>query len=131
MEDRNTTIVAVRPKLELDVTNSVPEEKFQNEVLRPILKLQHNVLVLFFTKTTLDKKHAFDKMHEKAQYDFILHSLQSNAIVRNTLLGMVIGLFTADELHFYLDHQDNLRRRIISMLADRLFSVLHPQDAMV
>ena len=45
-----------------DVLNKTVEESFQNETLRPILKLQHDLLVVYFKEYTETRKIKFDKM---------------------------------------------------------------------
>ena len=43
-----TDLVSLRPDLDLDTTRSTPEELFQNNTLRPILKMQHTMFVHLF-----------------------------------------------------------------------------------
>jgi hypothetical protein len=54
MENRSEELLALRPQLFLDGGNEKPLEKFQNQVLRPILKYQHELWVLEL-KLNLDK----------------------------------------------------------------------------
>ena len=46
--------------LDSKIPNSV-EEKFQNETLRPIIKMQHDLLLKYFSSYLLSKKCYFDK----------------------------------------------------------------------
>jgi len=43
--NRNESIVALRPTVQKQSTEHTKEELFQNEVLRPILKLQHDLFL--------------------------------------------------------------------------------------
>lgn len=120
--DRSVDIKGLRPNLELNNTASTDEETFQNEVLRPILKYQNEVLQQYFLKTALISKPNFIQEEVKDRRHFIEQKLSKDAIIRNTLIGMVSGLMTAEELGVYLENEREYKRRIISMLVDRLLS---------
>jgi hypothetical protein len=108
-DQRDYALKAIRPVLPLDSSAAGEEEAFQNEVLRPILKLQNDVIVAMAEKC---------RDHYDPELD--LRAVLRDRALRDQLLGVVVGLFTLQELAFYLTHQRSLDRRIIGMLVKRL-----------
>jgi hypothetical protein len=53
------------------------------------------------------------------QRDRLRNLLNEDARLKQTLLGMVVGHLTEDELTVYLDHEDEVRRRCVPMLLAR------------
>ena len=60
-----------RPKIPssktTDVTNE--EERFQNQTLRPIIKMQHDLLIAHFKQYMVSKKCVFDKLSDVDRRD--------------------------------------------------------------
>lgn len=103
-------------------TQSTTEESFQNEVLRPILKLQNDIfLSAFFNYITKNKLDFHNQTHEK-KLTIIDNAIQKDIKFRNALKGMIIGLFTADEYTVYIKNASNINKRMMSMLVERLKS---------
>jgi hypothetical protein len=61
---------------------------------------------------------------KKELEDFVKLRLQKDAILRNTMIGMVLALMSVDELGFFMSHKNELSKRIITMLVQRLTSIL-------
>jgi 5,10-methylenetetrahydrofolate reductase len=80
--------------------------KFQNDALILYFKSQINVFKIPKLKNDLES--------------FIRLQLQKEITLRNALIGMVLGLMSEEELAFYLLHKNELSRRIVSMLIQRL-----------
>jgi hypothetical protein len=53
---------------------------------------------------------------------FIENAIQKDIKFRNSLKGMVIGLFTIDEYAEYIQNSSNLNKRMMNMLIERLKS---------
>jgi hypothetical protein len=111
--DRDKALTAIRPVLDLETHDSLALENFQNEVLRPILKFQDVALV----SLTVSYRNRLDPNAE-------LREALLDKSLRDKLIGMVIGCFTSDELDFYLSHQKELNRRIVSMATQRIANQL-------
>jgi len=115
---RSHALRALRSEIPTDSTRSpLPMEQFQNEVIRPILKFQNDVFVSYF------KAHIGDVILPQKPVTleaFIKTRLQKDLALRNTCLGLTIGLLTAEELPFYFEHKTELNKRIIQMLCQRL-----------
>ena len=100
------------------------EEKFQNAVIRPIIKLQHHLLFLFlkgyFTKNKIVLPH-----HSETEAVKNIETLfAKNKSFRVELRGFVIGLFTEEEYEEYLPLSSELNKRIHQMIKERVLSQL-------
>ncbi|MSP85323.1 MAG: glyoxalase [Flavobacteriaceae bacterium] len=100
------------------------EELFQNQMLRPILKLQNDIFFEIFNNYILKSKANFETFTIDKKLQFIESSIQNDMKFRSLLIGIVIGLFTIDEYLFYSNNSTNLNKRIITMLIERIKSQL-------
>lgn len=119
---RTELLLSLRSEISLDAARSPLEiEQFQNTCLRPILKFQNDALLLFFK---LQLSPTGLPLLKKELEDFIKLRLQKDAILRNTMIGMVLALMSVEELSFYMSHKNELSKRIITMLVQRLTGIL-------
>jgi hypothetical protein len=114
--------IALRPVLTLKTNLSKPEEVFQNTTLRPILKMQHPLLIQVFYAYILKRRDTYFRMAKKDQMDWITDSVRSDLRLRNQLCGMIIGHFTTEELAIFLENEPDMVRRLTAMLIERLQS---------
>ena len=125
MEKRDNQLKEIRPllsHLENDKETTV-EEKFQNTVLRPILKFQHDILVTFITEKVVNKfRIDIIKIHSNDLGLKVKKELMNNQTLRNQVFGLLVGLFTIDEYHDYLKNETEYRRRIMAMVVERYMS---------
>lgn len=96
------------------------QEKFQNQVLRPIIKFQHEFLLTYFKQYLIKLKKPIKVADLSTRIQLVEKSLQSDIPLRNVLIGSVIGFMTQKEVTKYYDHEAELRKRIIHMIARRL-----------
>lgn len=101
---------------------SSAEEKFQNLTIRPILKLQNDLFVDVFKNYISKHKNDFYTYSTEKKLQFIENSIQKDIKFRNSLKGMVIGLFTLSEYEDYIKNSSNLNKRMMNMLIERLKS---------
>ena len=101
---------------------SSAEELFQNEVLRPILKLQNDLFVASFINHLTKNKIDFSTNSIEKKFTIIENAIQKDIKFRNALKGMIVGLFTTDEYFLYIKNSSNLNKRMMSMLIERLKS---------
>ena len=101
---------------------SSSEESFQNEVLRPILKLQNDLFLAVFSHYITKSKVDFYNFTIEKKLGFIEHAIQKDSKFRSAFKGMVLALFTLDEYLEYVKNASNLNRRMMSMLIERLKS---------
>ena len=124
MADR-TELLEFRPLIPTIETSLMmsPEEVFQNETLRPILKYQHALLLQIFEHYLQERRMNLTKMAQKQRLDWVKNTIQKDIALSNLLLGSVIGHFTGTELSTYLQHEKSLRKRIKSLIIQRIQSV--------
>ena len=103
--------------------NISQEEKFQNEVLRPIIKMQHELIVSCFEHFLNQNKIEFDALSDTQIKDFIQKTFTSNNGLKKDLNGLIIGLFTLEEYLEYLNHISQINKRINSIIQTRIGSV--------
>ncbi len=101
---------------------SSSDELFQNEVLRPILKLQNDLVLAVFLNYLAKNKMAFKNQTPEKKEATIENVLQKDIKLQNIFKGIIIGLFTADEYVVYLKNSSGLNKRMMGMLMERLKS---------
>jgi len=112
------------PKLGHNTSQSLEEEVFQNATLRPILKLQNDLIVLIFQNYVNQIKLPFKDFTVEKKMSSIATIISKDIQLQNTLKGIVIGLFTTEEYHYYSKTISNSNKRIKAMLIERLQSQL-------
>ena len=115
MELRGNAIGTINP-------NSSSEEVFQNQTLRPILKLQNDLFIEVFRNYAVKQKNVFFSLGPDKKMAYIENVIQRDIKFRNSLKGMVIGLFTVQEYQEYILNSSNLNKRMMNMLIERLKS---------
>lgn len=112
------------PSLGQNTSQSLEEEVFQNATLRPILKLQNDLIVLVFQNYVNQIKLPFKDFTVEKKMSSIATIISKDIQLQNTLKGIVIGLFTTEEYHYYSKTISNSNKRIKTMLIERLQSQL-------
>lgn len=108
-----------RPLLELKKADSI-EENFQNETLRPILKLQNDLIITLAQEFLKNKNVSWEKIKEKNPLQWLSLNIKRDLPFKNLLIGMVIGQFNGEELKEYLSFQKEMNKRIINMMTERM-----------
>jgi hypothetical protein len=121
MKTRDSFIIENRGEAIGVVTEqSSKEERFQNLTIRPILKLQNDLFVEVFKNYVSKHKNEFYAFSVEKKLQFIENAVQKDIKFRNSLKGMVIGLYTIDEYAEYVLNSSNLNKRMMTMLIERL-----------
>ena len=121
MEARDNNVLIVRGETLGTVTNqSSLEEIFQNKTLRPILKLQNDLLIQVFINYAIKQKNVFFSLTPEKKMTYIENVIQRDIKFRNSLKGMIIAFFTLDEYAEYIQNSSNLNKRMMNMLVERL-----------
>jgi hypothetical protein len=120
---RNETILKeLRPIIETENKTTTEIERFQNEVLRPILKFQHMIFEIEVSSNPLlDKLLKQELTAERRR--FLIKGIVSKIEVKNQLLGQITGLLTNSEYQFYYSKKKEMDKRIFAMLLDRFLSI--------
>lgn len=117
--------VEIRPKIKgLKIKISSVEEEFQNKTLRPIIKLQHDLLVTYFRTYLLSKKCKFNELSKLKRLAFIESAFQKDNAFRAELKGVIIGHFTVSEFEIYCSNKNDFNKRILKMVEQRIISVI-------
>jgi len=123
MEARDNHVLELRGEALGTINNqSSLEEAFQNKTLRPILKIQNDLFVAVFINYAIKQKNAFFSLTPEKKMSYIENVIQRDIKFRNSLKGIVIGLFTVDEYNEYIQNSSNLNKRMMNMLIERLKS---------
>jgi hypothetical protein len=105
--------------------NSTLEERFQTQTLRPVLKLQNELLLGLFKNHITESKNTFYDLSLEKKGLFIENSLRKNIVLKNKLLGLILGMFTMEELKVYSTQTSIYNKRIISLIVERIRSQIH------
>jgi len=124
MSNRDQNLKSLRPLIstisEENITSD--SEHFQNKTLRPILKLQHDLLIQIFQQYTIHRKNVFQKLSPEEKLKYIEKNIRKDLTFRSLLIGTVVGHFTLDEFKIYTQNESELRKRLINMLIERIKS---------
>ncbi|MGB3591505.1 MAG: glyoxalase [Nonlabens sp.] len=122
--ERDEQLVAMRPALPSArvTTNMSEEELFQNITLRPIVKLQNDLLVAAFKNYIVQRKNVFHNLKADQRSKYIEHSVNRDQRFKNLLKGMIVGCFTQDEYATYMENSTALNKRIMNLIRERLMS---------
>jgi len=123
MNQRDAFLKEFRGETLGTITNqSSSDELFQNQVLRPILKLQNDLFIAAFSNHLVKNRIDFNAFSVDKKLVTIENSIQKDIKFRNALKGMIIGLFTTDEYVLYIKNSSSLNKRMMGMLIERLKS---------
>ena len=121
MNDRPNDIIKIRPVLNLKKSSQITvEESFQNDTLRPIIKLQSPILIETYRNYIIKHKNVFYELSNEKKLDYIENSINKNQKFRNLFKGMIVGLFTIKEYDAYRKNSSSLNKRMMNIVLKRL-----------
>lgn len=121
MEDRDTFLKEFRGETLGTVSaQSSADEIFQNQTIRPILKLQNDLFIAVFINYVNKNKPDFYSYSVEKKIQTIENSIQKDIKFRNSLKGIVMALFTVEEYNTYIQNSSDLNKRMMNLLIDRL-----------
>ena len=122
MNDRHNDLLRIRPQIKKHQTfdSMSDEERFQNETLRPVLKLQNPLLLATFVNYATKHKGVFFDIPTDKQLAYIENAVHKDQKFRNSLKGMIIGQFTVEEYNIYTQTSSQLNKRMMSLVITRL-----------
>ena len=122
MNDRPNDLLRIRPELkktkQFDAMSI--DERFQNETLRPVLKLQKPLCLAVFQNYIEKRKGVFYDLSIPKKLVYIESSLIKDQKLRNSIKGMVIGHFTLTEYATYGSNSSALNKRMMNMIIERI-----------
>ena len=122
MDTRDTNLLKIRPEISnAKVTLLMSEEEcFQNKTIRPIAKLQNNLLVEVFKHYIKKHKNVFYSLSIEKRMHYIENAIQKNMKFRNYLKGIMIGQFTIEEHRKYITNSSAINKRMMGIVKERL-----------
>lgn len=120
MNTRNLDLKRIRPDFMTTTINNgmSTEERFQNLVLRPIIKLQNDLFIEVFKNYTIKHKNVFYGLSPEKRIDYIGNAIHKDMKFRNGIKGMVIGLFTIEEYKLYIQNSSALNKRMMNIVKE-------------
>ena len=122
MTNRSLDLKRIRPDHLTTTINSEMslDERFQNLTLRPVIKFQHDLLIEAFKNYATKHKNVFYDLSVEKRIDYIENAIHKDMKFRNSLKGMIIGVFTVEEYNIYIQNSSALNKRMMSIVKERL-----------
>lgn len=122
MEQRDLHLIASRPEiLSARVSeNMTADEQFQNQTLRPVIKLQNELLLAAFKNYIQKHKNVFYGLSIEKRLDYVENAIHKDMKFRNSLKGMVIGQFTLEEYSLYVQNSSALNKRMMGIVKEQI-----------
>ncbi|APY00281.1 glyoxalase [Lacinutrix venerupis] len=124
MTTRDLQLLDIRPTIDsIKISDNMSkDERFQNITLRPIIKLQNDLLIAVFKNYIKKHKNVFYELTTERRLHYIDNAIHKDIKFRNSLKGMVIGQFTTDEYKIYIENSSALNKRMMNIVIQRLQS---------
>lgn len=124
MDNRDQKLLSNRPIItSARVSENMSfDERFQNETLRPIIKLQNDLFVAVFQNYIVKHKNVFYELSLEKRLDYIENAIHKDMKFRNAIKGMIIGQFTLEEYNLYITNSSSLNKRMMNIVKQRLLS---------
>jgi len=111
------------PSINLDRSSS-EVELFQNKVLRPIIKLQHELIMCCFSDFITQNKVLLNEYNEENKKNYLQKLFKTNTVLKTELRSLIIGLFTLEEYKHFLSIKPMVIKRINTIIQNRITSNL-------
>lgn len=110
-----------RPVLEdLIKDNMSALELFQNQTLRPVIKMQHDLLIASFNTYKAKRKIDFSSLTDQKKRSKTKSVFVKDINYKNLTLGFIIGAFSLEEFSYYSLNASELNKRIIQIVIQRV-----------
>ena len=94
-------------------------EHFQNTVIRPIIKMQNDLLVAMLQQNFIKRKVDFSIFSQEKKKEKIKSTLEKDLQFKNKVIGIIIGHFSMDEYLAYQQNENEYNRRIKQIVIKR------------
>lgn len=112
----------VRPQVVTDSTAVSTAEQFQNQTIRPLLKLLDGGIQTLWHHHWPKRKTPYDRFNSQEKIAYIERAVRDDTRLRLTLIGMVLDHFTPDEWSTYKRDEAEITRRMTTLIIQRLQS---------
>lgn len=124
MDNRAKLLNSILPVIEGTKYTDSDNESFQNDVLRPILKFQNEIIILYFQHFILESKIEFNTLKHSHKVTRVHDLFKTNIQFKQFYLGLIVGYFSVEEFRHYSANKKEINKRIIAMLIERICSQL-------
>jgi len=122
---REESLLHIRPKVDTQINYEIaPSEAFQNDTLRPILKLQNDLFVHLFRTNKAIIKIDFERKDVIGKKKIITDLLKNEIKLKDKIEASVFSLMSLKEIDFYFENRSEMKRRINTMVIERLIDNL-------
>jgi hypothetical protein len=122
MDNRTNDLLKIRLGIKTTSlkNNMSTEEYFQNMTLRPSIKFQNDLLIESFKNYVKKHKNVFHNLSMDKKLHYIENTIQRDIKFRNSLKGIIIGVFSVDEYKEYIKNSSSLNKRMMNIVIERL-----------
>ena len=91
MNQRDNNLLQLRPLIPTITQANVTTlaEQFQNQTLRPILKMQNDLFVAIFQQYTIQRKNVFPTLSPSKKMEYIEQSIRKDLKFRSSYLKKI------------------------------------------
>jgi len=124
MNTRDHALLALRPEISsAKVSSSMSsQEHFQNQTLRPVIKLQTDLILEVFKNYIIKRKNTFHTLSLEKRIAYIDNAAQRDMKFRNGIKGIIIGQFTLEEYESYSLDSSALNKRMMNIIKEQLIN---------
>jgi hypothetical protein len=122
MNNRTNDLVKIRLGIKTaSLSGKMSEDEyFQNATIRPAIKFQNDLLIEAFKNYINKHKDFYYSLSIPKKLLYIENAIQKDVKFRNSLKGMVIGVFTVEEYKHYITNSSALNKRMMQIVIERL-----------
>ncbi|MBB4119811.1 hypothetical protein GGR32_002117 [Mesonia hippocampi] len=121
MKNRDELLVKLRPEIDkVTYKNTSKQEIFQNSCLRPIIVLQRELLIAVFKNYFKKHKNMFFELTAEKRLVYIENAIQRDMKLRNSLKGMIIGMFSLEEYLTYTEDSSAINKRMMHLVKGQI-----------
>ena len=122
MKNRSQDLLRIRLGIKTTTINSSmgANEYFQNTTIRPAIQFQHELLIASFKNYINKHKNVFYDLSVEKKLAYIDTALHKDVKFRNSLKGILIGVFTIEEYNTYIKDSSHLNKRMMNLVIEYL-----------
>lgn len=115
-----------RPDLPEEILDGVATEAedFQNKVLRPIIKMQSDLLIAHLNAKLDSLKVDLSLYNSLKQEEILTKLFHKDQAFKREIVGMVIGQFDTKEYEYYVPINKEINRRIVQIVLNRCLDLV-------
>lgn len=115
-----------RPDLPSEILDGVSTEAedFQNNVLRPVIKMQSDLFILHLNTKLASLKVNLSDYKPAKQEKILTNLFHKDQSFKREIVGMVMGQFSITEYESYVPISKEMNRRIVQIVLNRCLDLV-------